>query len=391
MKHIWFLAVKDFHYLLKDKSVIVWMFLMPLVFFSFIGFTTQSFGGSSTDKVTLAVWHDGSIDSRTAQQIHHRLEAENFTLRLFNEKQSLYKEKWTFDDYSRQLWLPADLDHQLQSGQQVILKYRLKDNDMASQLHEFKLNKAVYQTLGDLLVLKKHHPDIAQQLTFEIVNSLPKLITLDTTLAGERHEIPSGFKQAVPGILVMFIMMIALSSGAMSLFMERKTGVLRRLAAAPISRQQLIFGKWLGKWLLALCQLIYGMLVGAVLFKIHWGEHWLMVFILLAAWAACCAGLAVLMGSLSRNEGQINGIPVIVSMLLAALGGCWWPIEVTPEWMQKLAMFLPTGWVMDALHQLMYFGGELADVINHQIGLYTLALFCLWLALTKFNPEKPST
>ncbi len=93
------------------------------------------------------------------------------------------------------------------------------------------------------------------------------------------------------------------------------------------------------------------------------------------------------MGSIAKNEGQINGIPVIVSMLLAALGGCWWPIEVAPEWMQKLAMFLPTGWVMDALHQLMYFGGTLSDVVNHQLALYSLALMALFLAFTKFNYE----
>ena len=185
----------------------------------------------------------------------------------------------------------------------------------------------------------------------------------------------------------MFIMMIALTSGAMTLFLERKTGVLKRLSAAPVSRQQLILGKWLGKWLLASCQLVYGMVMGSLLFSIHWGEHWLMIFIMLLSWAAACAGFSILMGSWAKNEGQINGIPVIASMLLAALGGCWWPIEVAPEWMQKLAMFLPTGWVMDALHELMYFGGTMGDVIIHQLGLYTLALVGLYLAFTQFKHE----
>jgi hypothetical protein len=25
-------------------------------------------------------------------------------------------------------------------------------------------------------------------------------------------------------------------------------------------------------------------------------------------------------------------------MILAALGGCWWPIEITPPWMQSLSL-----------------------------------------------------
>jgi ABC-type multidrug transport system permease subunit len=43
-------------------------------------------------------------------------------------------------------------------------------------------------------------------------------------------------------------------------------------------------------------------------------------------------------------------------MILAALGGCWWPIEIAPAWMQSLALALPTGWCMDALHKLVSFG-----------------------------------
>jgi ABC-2 type transport system permease protein len=386
MKNIWFIAQKDFRYTLKDKTVLVWLFVMPLVFFAFIGTTTQGFGGGS-GQTTLAVWYEGDPQDPLFAQIRHRLEAESFALRLFSPEQPLYKDKWTFADYGRQLWVPADLSGQLAAGEQVTLNYKVDAEDMGGDYATFKINKAVYQTLGDLLILKKRQPADWQQLDFSLANEAPRMISVSVSAAGEQQEIPSGFKQAVPGILVMFIMMIALTSGALALFLERKTGVLRRLAASPVTRRELILGKWLGKWMLATCQLVYGMLMGSLLFSIHWGPHWPMVFVLLLSWAAACAGFSIMMGSMAKNEGQVNGIPVIVSMLLAALGGCWWPIEVAPEWMQTLAMFLPTGWVMDALHQLMYFGAGLADVVNHQLALYSLAIIALVLAFTKFNHE----
>ncbi|MGJ8663352.1 MAG: ABC transporter permease [Marinicella sp.] len=387
MKNIWLIAHKDFLYTLKDKTVLVWLFIMPLVFFAFIGTTTQSFGGGSGSKSTLAVWYEGELSDPVFAQLQHRLEVEDYALRVFSTQQPLYKDKWTFNDYNRQLWIPNDLKSLMAAGKQVEIRFSVEEDGMGGDFHQFKLNKAIYQMLGDVLVLKKVKPQNWEALEFSVANDMPRMIELAVKTAGHQEEIPSGFKQAVPGILVMFIMMIALTSGALTLFLERKTGVLKRLSAAPISRKQLIFGKWLGKWMLASCQLIYGMLMGSLLFSIHWGEHWLMIFILLLSWAAACAGFSILMGSLAKNEGQINGIPVIVSMLLAALGGCWWPIEVAPEWMQKLAMFLPTGWVMDALHQLMYFGGTLSDVVNHQLALYSLALMALFLAFTKFNYE----
>ena len=63
-------------------------------------------------------------------------------------------------------------------------------------------------------------------------------------------------------------------------------------------------------------------------------------------------------------------------MALAALGGCWWPIEITPPWMQSLALWLPTGWTMDALHKLVNFGDGPAAALPHVAALATGALLC---------------
>ena len=41
--------------------------------------------------------------------------------------------------------------------------------------------------------------------------------------------------------------------------------------------------------------------------------------------------------------------------LFAALGGLFWPIEVTPGWMRAIQKIVPTGWTMDALHNLISF------------------------------------
>ena len=43
---------------------------------------------------------------------------------------------------------------------------------------------------------------------------------------------------------------------------------------------------------------------------------------------------------------------------MAALGGCWWPLEIGPDFMRTLAHCFPTGWAMDALHNLDQLWGE---------------------------------
>ena len=34
---------------------------------------------------------------------------------------------------------------------------------------------------------------------------------------------------------------------------------------------------------------------------------------------------------------------------MAMIGGCYWPVEITPPFMQKVALLTPTGWAMVGL------------------------------------------
>ena len=378
MKEVFFVAIKDFFYTLKEKTVLLWMFIMPLVFFGFIGSTTGGFAGNSGQVKNIAIWEsvaDQTENDLLAQQIVYRLKQENFNTVIFNQNNS---EK--FKNYTRNLWLPDNLSEMQKKGQPTTIEYSSKASGLDQDQDKFGIEKAIYQTLGDILLLKK-----LETSEYQKVNEQPRNLELQVESAGEKQEIPSGFNQAVPGILVMFVMMIALTSGATALFLERQSGVLKRLAATPISTQQIILGKWLGKWFLAILQLIYGMLIGWLVFKIHWGEHSFAIFLFLSLWAAFNASLSILLGSLATSEAQVSAVATLASLLFAALGGCWWPIEITPQWMQSFASFLPTGWVMEVMHKLMYFGANISDV-NWQI--FTLSFFsivALYLAYKKFK------
>jgi hypothetical protein len=37
----------------------------------------------------------------------------------------------------------------------------------------------------------------------------------------------------------------------------------------------------------------------------------------------------------------------------AAVGGCWWPIDLEPRWMRQVALAFPTTWAMEAFNDLM--------------------------------------
>src|SRR5262249_5349181 len=83
----------------------------------------------------------------------------------------------------------------------------------------------------------------------------------------------------------------------------------------------------------------------------------------LAAYAVAVAGLSTLLGALLSTPEQASAVGWILSMVLAALGGCWWPSEVMPPWLWRAAHVLPTAWAMDALHSPVSFGRGLDAVL----------------------------
>ena len=183
----------------------------------------------------------------------------------------------------------------------------------------------------------------------------------------------------------MFTMLVSLTSGGILLVLERRLGLLRRLAAAPISRASVVAGKWAARLALAVVQIAFAMITGTLLFHMHWGPALPTVLVLLAAWAAFNSSLSLLLGSLARTEGQMVGIGVLSSMALGALGGCWWPIEISPRWMQTLSLCLPTGWTMNAMHHLVSFGDPPLTVMPHVLAIAAGALVLGWAAARVFR------
>jgi ABC-type multidrug transport system permease subunit len=185
--------------------------------------------------------------------------------------------------------------------------------------------------------------------------------------------------------MVMFTMLVLLTSGAITLVVEREQGLLRRLASAPMSAGSLVAGKWMGRLALGLVQIAFAMLVGRVVFGMDWGRSLPMVALVLTGWAAFCASVAILLSSLTRTVAQTTGVGVLSTMVLAALGGCWWPIEITPDWMQTLARLLPTGWAMDAMHKLINFGDPAVTAVPHLAAMVIGSVVVGWIGTRLFR------
>lgn len=371
----WFIARKDVQYLLRQKATILWTFVMPVLFFFFIGNITGGFGGDGEpDKLAVLVGEEAGF---LGDELERRLEEQNFALVPVESASELAS-------YSRRLTLPERLTEKALAGEEATVEFVRQGEGLGTDYDEVRVGRALYTMLADLVVTAEAG-EIPSAESFALLRQTPRALTLEVMPAGERQDPPVGFEQAIPGTMVMFTLIVLLTSGAVLLVIERRQGLLRRLASTPISRGSVVLGKWGGRMALGLVQIGFAVVAGTLLFGMNWGDNLPAVLVVLVAYASLTASLGILLGNFARTEGQAVGLGVMVSMVLAALGGCWWPIEITPSWMQTFSRFLPTGLTMDALHKLVSFGAPGASVIPHVVILVLAAILSGWIAARRFR------
>ncbi|NNE44652.1 MAG: ABC transporter permease [Gemmatimonadetes bacterium] len=373
-----FVARKDLQYMLRSRETLVWVFVMPIVFFYFIGSITGGFGGSGSGK-TAVVLHADDSAGFLVDRLTTRLEEQDYVIVRPDTA-------GTHEKYSRHLTVPAAFTDSVLAGVQSTVHFRHKGEGMTSDYEAIRAGRAVYTVLADLVAVQEDGTAPTPE-SLAALDAMPRALSIDVSTAGNRKRIPTGFEQAVPGTLVMFILLVMTTSGAVLLVIERRQGLMRRLASAPIDRRAVVLGKVGGKLGLGLVQIAFAMLTGMLLFGVDWGANWPVLLLVLLVYGALMATLGVVLGSVARSEGQAVAIGVISANALGALGGCWWPIEITPEWMQRFALFLPTGWAMDAVHKLVSFVASPVTVVPHVVGMGLGVVLLLWLAERVFRFE----
>ncbi len=373
----WFVARKDLRWLLRQKPTLVWTFAMPPVFFFFIGTITGGFARGGGERPPIQV-----VASEPAGYL-----ADEVAARLDDEGYDVTRAAAADTTFARRLILPAGFTDSLMAGASVRARFERESEgglDPSTQWDRIRVARAVYGLLADAAIVASAGDSVGPAALAR-ERARPRTLTLDVRPAGGLEEPPAGFQQAVPGTMVMFTLLVLLTSGAVLLVIERREGLLRRVASAPLPRAGVVAGKWGARMGLALIQIAFAVLLGTLLFRVNWGPDLPMIALVLFAWAALCAGLGIVAGNLARTEGQAIGLGVFSANILAALGGCWWPIEITPGWAQKVALVLPTGWTMGALHRLMSFQAGALSAAPHLLALALAALLVGWAATRTFR------
>lgn len=207
----------------------------------------------------------------------------------------------------------------------------------------------------------------------------PAAISVETSMVGSGRKAVLDY--FAPSIAIVFLF-IGSGLGMRSLLMERATGTLARLVAAPIRPRTIVWGKLLAIALTGLSSILVVWGVTVAVFGADWGAPLGVLLMCLGATAAMC-GLGTFLASFARTPQEAFAASMIVGLFLALLGGNLLPPGALPEFLQVLSLGTPNGWALVGFGRLALLHDPATSVLGPFAVLCLIALVTGGLALAR--------
>jgi ABC-2 type transport system permease protein len=379
------IAWKDFTIRLKDRKGFMLMILMPLLLTAILG---AALGGAMGDasttfpKTTVGVFLQDR-DPLSKQFINEVLQSKDLKSYIKVKKEGSQK---ALEDQIKKgsvdvaIVFPKGWSQDLNNGKLKNLKV-LADPGKSIQADIVQSIAKTYsdrvQTVAvatkDILTQPvSAPPSNMATLSQNVVKDMRKtageqLNAVKDQSVGKKSV--SGMQYYAAGMAAMFLL-FNMTVGAKSFLNERESQTLARLLSTPVTKTNIILGKFLGTLYFAVAQFLIFMFATRFLFGVDWGKNTLQTIAIGISFAIAVSGLSMLIASLIKTEKSADLVGGMGVQILAVLGGSMVPITIFPDVLRKVAHIAPNTWALTSFVDIM--GGTPWTTLMLPIGVLIL-------------------
>lgn len=214
-----------------------------------------------------------------------------------------------------------------------------------------------------------------------------QIVKIDTEqVVGAKVRSPQA-TSLVGGWAIQFLL-FALSASAASLFRERDAGIFQRLLAAPVTRAQILWSKFLYGVALGLVQLVVLFVASSWLYGIEVLPHLGSLVLVCLFAAGACTSFGMLLAAVSTSTEAASGLATLVIMFMSAVGGAWFPITFMPEVIQHFSKLTLVYWSMEGFSAVLWARQSLLQILPILGILGGITAGVMALAVWRFNRGK---
>ncbi len=182
--------------------------------------------------------------------------------------------------------------------------------------------------------------------------------------------------------MAIFFLFFSTSFAARSLLAEREQATMPRILAAPVRRMSIIAGKALTGFTVGMASLFVMFVTFALLLDVDWGDP-LTVVALSIATVLAVMGLTSAVQSFARTQEQADSYSQVMSVLLALIGGSFFPLFQMPELIQRISVIAPNAWALRGFTDIVYDGATLTDLGPHFAVILAFAVVTSGIAVVR--------
>jgi ABC-2 type transport system permease protein len=198
--------------------------------------------------------------------------------------------------------------------------------------------------------------------------------------------VPNSVQHNVPAwtLFGMFLICIPIAG---NIIKERNEGCLAKLKTMPISYFSIMSGKIAVFILISLLQAALIFLIGIFLLpvfglpqlQIH--QNWLALFTITLASAFAATGFGIAIGTLTSSIVQASTFGSVATVILAAIGGIWIPVNLMPGLLRQISEISPMNWGIHGFYDVFLRNATTIDILPYVIKLFTFYGVCIVISI----------
>jgi ABC-2 type transport system permease protein len=411
MYTLWVTIKKDARILLRDRTGILLMFIMPIILVVVVtSIQSSTFKLMNKSKLPVLVCNkDTGGESLQLIDAINKVGLLRVSALAKNETVARVQEAMKDQDAQLAVVIPPDFSARVAAKAQVAANKALKSFGLQSDsvkariflpappftlyfspVLQESLRFSVQGGLRSALQLVESRETL-QKLYFAINETKltpaeeDKMLGSETDISmvsvskGAGREEPNSTQHNVPAwtIFAMFFIVMSLSA---SVVREKTSGSFVRLKTLPTNYAVAMASKQITYLVVTILQAVVIFSIGVFLFpfiglpplNLPSDVPALFLTTLLTGW--CAVSYAMTVGVIAKTQAQGNSFGAVSIVILAVIGGLMVPSFAMDNRLKAISSLSPLHWSLESYYDLFLLGGNLRDVFANLIPLFIITL-----------------
>lgn len=360
MRILFILIKKELKQIFRNKGMLPIIFLMPIIQLLILANATN-YEIKNID-VTILDYGENAFIPKLASQLNHN---KNFTLKsvVYNYPSAI-----------------ADLD-------------KGKVDAIIAFSNDFSLEKINENARIQVIVNAIDGSSSAIILSY-LTNFLQGYVKQDITPPLIQIQYTNKFNPKldyktvmIPGILVVLVSVISVFLTAMNVVREKEIGTIDQLNVSPITKLQFIGGKVIPMVIIGLGELMFGIVIGRLIYGIPFLGNPLtvLIFALLYLWLMLSLGLIISIHAETQQQAMLIAYVFLVVFIM--FSGLFTSVESMPVWANYISQSIPVTHFIKVMRSVMLKATPLNYLLKEAFILLGMGGMLFSLAVWRYKKE----